>query len=223
MVRGEIRNGPDAHFLADLPPYSSRAFSHRSLVAAPPIEAEVEEWSSAIDPNPPPITIKSLLKQSALRDERVLRKLTLRKLRNLPAERLELYVLFGRKLYRMKESGDKLELSHEVGPLSSLIKVGDYTEYGSLVASRGTWQPGFDVRREPTIKDVYQAMFFPLVARSLDLADQLAVEQFSFPPDRARLYIYAPLPAALLEKEAVFVNQDGYVLYSLDVFEPEPR
>ncbi len=223
LVHGEIRNGADAHFLADMPPYSSRAFSHRSLVPVPPIEVEVEDWLSAPDPNPPRLTLQSLLKGTPIPNDRILRKLTLRKLGNFPAENLELFVLFGRRLYRLQETADRLEMTSEAGTLADLIKLGDYNEYASLLGRQATWQPGTYAPREPTARDVYQAMLFPLVARNLELFEQLAVEQFSLPPDRARLLIYAAMPASLFEKDPAFGTQDGFVLYSLDVFEPEPR
>jgi hypothetical protein len=37
------------------------------------------------------------------------------------------------------------------------------------------------------------------------------------------LLVYAPLPESLFTTDPRFSRQDGYVLYSLDVFEPEPR
>jgi hypothetical protein len=76
---------------------------------------------------------------------------------------------------------------------------------------------------EPTETDIFQALFFPLLARSLEIVDQLEVEQFSLPGDRVRLLIYSPLTSIFFVKDPRFVNQRGYVLYSVDVFEPESR
>jgi hypothetical protein len=225
LVGGEIRNGPDARFLADMPPYSSRTFSHRSLLPALPIEVAVEEWQTVQDQSPPPMTVRTTTTAPVFRNDRALGKLKLRKVRSFPTEYVELYALYGRKLYRLKETASGLELSSEASTLAAVVRLGDYDEFRSLANPRGYWprQPFSPPVREPTMNDVFQAMFFPLLARSLDLADQLEVEQFSLPPDRARLLIYAPLPASMLVKDARFKKQDGYVLYSLDVFEPELR
>jgi hypothetical protein len=70
---------------------------------------------------------------------------------------------------------------------------------------------------------MFEGMFHVLLTRSLELVDQQEVEHFSLPPDRARLLIYAPLPESLFATDPRFNRQDGYVLYSLDVFEPESR
>jgi hypothetical protein len=223
MVRGEIRNGPDAHFLADMPPWSSRTYSHRGLVAAPPIEVAVEEWQTTQEQDPPAMTARSPARAAVFRNDRALARLTLRKVRNFPEEHLDLYILYGRKLYRLKETADRLELTSDAGPLSAVCRVGEYDEFRSLVAPRGTWgrHPLAPPEREPTTTDVFRAMFFPLLARSLDLADQTEVEEFSLPHDRARLLIYASLPTEFHTKDARIEKQDGYVLYCLDVFEPE--
>jgi hypothetical protein len=226
MVRGEIRNGPEAHFLADMPPYSSRAFSHRGLVPGAPIEVEVVDWQMVRDQNPAAMTARSTTRTPIFRNDRALAKLTLRKIRNFPAEYQDLYVLCGRKLYRLKETADRLELSSEVGSLSARIRTSDYSEFGSLFGSRQGWQ-GWQARnyrpREPTQADVFEALFNPLLTRSLELADQVEVDDFSLPPDRVRLLIYAPLPESMFVKDKRFARQDGCVLYSLDVFEPELR
>jgi hypothetical protein len=223
MVRGEIRNGPDAHFLADMPPWSSRAFSHRAVVPAPPIEVAVEEWQTIQDQSPQATTPRTATSAPVFRDERALLRLTLRKGRNFPQDDCDLYVLYGRKLYRLKETGDRLELAGETGPLSSLLRVSEYDEFRSLVDPYFIPRQPFLQRREPTQTDVFEAMFYPLLARSLDLADRHEVEDFRLRHDRARLLIYAPLPPELFAKDARFEKQIGYVLYCLDLFEPEFR
>ena len=74
----------------------------------------------------------------------------------------------------------------------------------------------------PEARSTAAAAFLP-VARGARLADQVEVDDFSLPPDRVRLLIYAPLPATMFVKDQRFTRQDGCVLYSLDVFEPESR
>jgi len=108
------------------------------------------------------------------------------------------------------------------------VKTDQFNEYASLYNRQPLYgrqlQRRYDPTwHEPTQTDEFEALFFPLLARSLDLTDQLEVDQFALPPDRARLLVYAPLPAALMTKDARFTTQIGYVLYSVDVFEPESR
>ena len=222
MVRGEIRNEPEAHFLADMPPYSSRAFSHRGQVPGAPIELEVLDWQMVQDQTPAAITVRNATRTPVFRNARALSKLTLRKVRNFPAEYQNLYVLCGRKLYGLKETADRLELSSEVGSLSARIRTADYSEFGSLF-NRQAWQTRNYRPREPTQADVFEALFNPLLTRSLELADQVEVDEFSLPSDRVRLLIYAPLPESMFVKDQRFATQDGCVLYSVDVFEPESR
>jgi hypothetical protein len=222
MVPGEIRNGADAHFLADMPPYSSRAFSHRGLLAGEPIEVEMVDWSRVQAQNPQATSVRSAVKTGTFQSDRALAKLTLRKGSHFPTEHLEMYALFGRRLYRLKETADRLELSSEAGTLAGLLTNDQFYEFGAL-NTRAPWQPARLESLEPTAKQVFRSLFNPLVARSLDLVDRKDVEQFVLPFDRVRLLIYAPLPAEYRAKDERFVTQDGYLLYSLDVFEPESR
>jgi hypothetical protein len=220
MVPGEIRNGADAHFLADMPPYSSRAFSHRSLIQREPIEVEIENLTAIQAQLPQRVSARNAARTGAFQVDRALSKLTLRKGSHFPTEYLELYALFGRRLYRLKEMADRLELSSEAGTLASLLTNDQFYEFGAL-NTRAPWQPPQLGSSEPTAKQVFRSLFNPLVARSLNLADRNDVEQFVLPFDRVRLLIYAPLPADCRARDERFGVQDGYVLYSLDVFESE--
>jgi len=222
-VRGEIRNGPDAHFLADMPPFSSRSFAHRALVDAPPIAVEIEEWLTAQDQSPVNMTVRDMSLPPALRVQRILAKFKLRKGPNFPAVNRGLWALYGHRLYRLKDSGEQLELTAENRPLRDLIRTDKYNRYSLAfdpMAQQVQWPA---VKPEPTTLDVFDNLFFPLLTRSLDLADQRAVESFSLPTDRVRLFVYAPMPSGLFLKDARFAVQQGFVLFSLDIFEPEPR
>ena len=222
-VRGEIRNGADAHLLADMPPFSSRPFSHRAIVAAKPIDVEVEEWSTRQDQTPTTITARDISKAIVLRPERVLAGFKLRKGRAFPTPAGDLYVLYGRTLYRLKEDAGRIELVSSVGSLATLLQTDKYTEFGVAFDPWSSLRPGMVNSREPTREEILDGMFHVLLTRSLELVDQQEVEQFSLPHDRARLLVYAPLPESLFVTDRRFSRQFGHVLYCLDVFEPEPR
>ena len=233
-VRGEIRNGADAQLLADIPPFSSRPFSHRALVPGKPIDVEVEEWSTRQDQTPVKITARDISQAVASRPERALASFKLRKGKNFPAPAKEvqldsfnrdlppeptLYVLYGRTLHRLKENGDRLELGAGLGSLGSLLQTDRYNEFGFSYDPWASLQFGRKTSREPTRDETFKGMFYVLLTRSLELVDQQEVEQFSLPPDRARLLVYAPLPESLFVTDPRFNRQSGYVLYCLDVFE----
>jgi hypothetical protein len=41
------------------------------------------------------------------------------------------------------------------------------------------------------------------------------------PPDRARVFVYAPLPESFRIQDDRLGKQEGYVLYCVDLFAPE--
>jgi len=237
-VRGEIRNGADAHLFADIPPFSSRPFSHRALVPGKPLDVEVEEWTTRQDQSPVTITARDISQAVASRPERALATFKLRKGKNFPTPATEkrvdsanhdlpaepcLYVLYGRSLYRLKENGERLELGTSLGSLGSLLQTDKFTEFGFSYDPWSSMQFGTRKWRDSSRDEMFSGMFYVLLSRSLELVDQQEVEQFTLPPDRARLLVYAPLPESLFVIDPRFNRQSGYVLYCLDVFEPEKR
>jgi hypothetical protein len=222
-VLGEIRNGPDAHFLADMPPFSSRAFSHRAQVQAEPIEVEVEHLAGVQGTLTEPPRILNAAKAVSPRPDRNLLSLTLRKGKNFPREYRKLSVLYGRRLYNLRDGEGSLELGTEIGQLTNLMHLDNYNEFGSLVVKpwNGTVWPMRE--REPTQKEIFEAMMYPILARHLEILDGESLESFLLPGDRAKLLIYADLPEALFLKDSRFSPQTGRVLYVVDLFEPEAR
>lgn len=222
-VQREIRNGADAQLLADIPPFSSRPFSHRAIVAAKPIDVEVLEWSTRQDQAPATITARDVSKATLSRPERALASFKLRRGSNFPAPETDLYAVFGRNLYRLKEVGDQIELDSSLGSLGSLLQTDKYSEFGVAFDPWSSLRSGKAKWREPNRDEMFDGMFHVLLTRSLELVDQHDVEHFSLPPDRARLLIYTTLPENLFVTDPRFTRQDGRVLYCLDVFEPELR
>ncbi|HEY2252831.1 MAG TPA: hypothetical protein VGH74_17285, partial [Planctomycetaceae bacterium] len=203
-----------------------------------PIDVTVEEWSTRQDQTPMKITARDLSQAVVSRPGRALASLTLRKGKNFPTPAPEirrdafdhelppvsgLYVLYGRNLHRLKENGDRLELDTIAGPLASLLQTDKFTEFGVGYDPWSSVPFGRNKLREPNREELFQGMFYVLLTRSLELVDQQEVEQFSLPPDRARLLVYAHLPESLFVTDPRFRRQSGYVLYCLDIFEPEKR
>jgi hypothetical protein len=219
-VSGEIRNGAEAHFTADMPPYSSRPFSHRGLVSAPPIEVTPIEWGTEFDQTPLTSAFQDTKKIVLAEPARSLVKLKLKKGRSFPAQAAGLYALCGRRLYRLKDHGDSLQLDTDLGTLAAVLKTDLYSEFGARFDPTAQVKRRGQMWHDPTQDEVFLDLFYPLLARSLDLVDQNEVDEFVFPGDRLRLLIYAPMPESLNVTNPVFNRQLGYVLYSLDLFEP---
>ncbi|MBI3862042.1 MAG: hypothetical protein HY290_09115 [Planctomycetia bacterium] len=221
-VHGEIRNGADAHFLADIPPFSSRPFAHRALVADRPIDVEVEEWGTIQDTAPAATTVREIQRAVVDRPARALTKFKLRKRKSFPAQPADLYAVCGRRMYRLKDTGTHVELDADVGTLGSLIHVDQFSEF-STSFRRQAIQTNRPQWRDPEPADKFVEMFYPLCARCFALDSQKEVESFVLPDDRVRLLVYAPLPESLHVKSPKFGRQKGFVLYSLDVFRQDAR
>lgn len=221
-VLGEIRNGPDAHFMADMPPFSSRTFSHRALVQAQPIDVEVAHLLGTQGTLSESPSLMNATKSAVPRPDRNLVGLTLHKGKNFPGEYRHLSVLYGRRLYRLNDLEDRLELGSEIGQLSTLMHLENYNEFGSLVTR--PWDGRFWPMRshEPTQSEVFEAMMYPILARHLEIVDQKTLEEFLLAGDRAKLLIYCDLPEPLFMKDSRFSPQVGRVLFVVDLFAPEP-
>lgn len=222
-VNREIRNGADAHLLADMPPFSSRPFAHRAVVGARPIDVEVEEWGTAVDQTPATTTVRDLRRAIDDRPARVLTNLKLKKGKSFPAPPADLYAVCGRRLFRLKDTGTHVVLNDDAGTLGTLLHADQFSEFATMFRRQAVQQPFQSQWRDPKPQDIFEDMFYPLLARCLELDDQKEVNEFVLPEDRVRLLVYAPLPENLFVTSPKFRRQDGYVLYSLDLFEPESR
>ena len=107
-------------------------------------------------------------------------------------------------------------------------------EMGRKLAKRV--QAELSILGDPTIQDRVRAIGERLVAvcdrqeliYRFAVVDEDAVNAFSLPADRVRLFVFAPLPEEFFtlrtvndQKQVFNKRQEGRVLYSLDVFDPE--
>jgi hypothetical protein len=225
-VNKEIRNGADAHLLADMPPFSSRPFAHRAIVMAQPIDVAVEEWTTISDLSTPApaANVREIRRAAAKRPARELKALKLRKGKSFPVAPQNIYAVCGRRLYQLRDQGTHIALDKEVGMLGAVLHVDQFSEFNNSFKYQPSQQPfGPTPWREPKPVDILAEMFYPLLARCLELNDQKEVEFFVLPTDRIRLLVYAPLPETLHLSNPQFDRQHGFVLYSLDLFEPETQ
>jgi hypothetical protein len=213
-VRGEIVQGAEARFTADMPPYSSRAFGHRLLASGPAITARVVHWASSIAIEQVPATLRDATSAPSTRRGRILNKLVLAKGEDFPKEYEQVHCLFDRRVYRLADKGDRFELSAEAGTLPAFLKLDQQNQFQQFY---NDWS-----ELEGTPRQLYQSLHLPLVARACDLVSHRDLHEFALPEGCLRLLVYAPMPAEFFAKDARFDAQRGMVLYCLDLFPGPP-
>ena len=75
--------------------------------------------------------------------------------------------------------------------------------------------PELEQRRE--VAEVFDEIFENLVLRSLGFVDRVKVAHFSLPPDRIRVFVYAPATDRLAVQVDEKANQVGHVLHTWDL------
>ena len=75
--------------------------------------------------------------------------------------------------------------------------------------------PELDQRRE--VAEVFDEIFENLVLRSLGFVDRVKASRFSLPPDRIRVFVYAPATDRLAVQVDETADQFGRVLHSWDL------
>jgi hypothetical protein len=200
-VNGLIKNGPGAQFVVDIPPYSSRTYGHRIKSAGEPFRIEASEWKGG-----------PALQNFTATADRDLKELL---------SRAPLYAMYRDRLYRLGIEGRRLELSGGTGsPLSAFVGTIDANQYSQYGAYYGSWSS-----EELTEELRFRKMLKPLLVASLNLNSKKAAGEFSLPDDRVRLFVFAPLPQSFFirEGETKFGKQAGFVLYCIDLFQPEKQ
>ena len=194
FVRGAIRGGQDGFFDAEIPPFSSRTFAHRVKTAAGP-EFTFESWRAGAG------GMTELVVSTS----------------GLPDQVLTAYALYGRDIYRMRSENGRLVLQPGGARLSGFL--------GALNDER-FWHYAFPdiwAEQRPVEEELDARMIVPLVAQSLEVESRRKAERFRLPPDRVRLFVYAPLPEEFFVKDERLRPQTGSVLYSVDLFPANPE
>lgn len=194
-VNGIIQNGAEGRLYVDIPPYSARGVCHRIKIQGPPLKLQVKTWEAEGD----------RLKQLVLSIDG-----------QFPANPLFVKALHGTSLYHLEHrgGGGTLQLTGSVTPLDQTQNDSDS---GVTLGTYGRF--GQDDNRP--IAERFQTLFAPLVTRSLDVGGRNRPGSFTLPPRQVRVFIYAPQTEAFFNKDPRLGKQAGYVLYSIDVFEPE--
>jgi hypothetical protein len=192
-VNGIIKNGLEGQFLVDIPPYSSRTFAHRIKLKSEPISLEVEKWEAA----------------------KTLQKLVLSAGKNFPKQTQQIYALYRDQFYSLSHTGGRLQLKTNLGSVPGFLRPDEYDDFrfrGGMFFSNSD---------DRTPEQRFRDMLVPLLARNLGVSKREEIDTFFLPDDRIRLFAYAPMPETFFTDNQRFGKQQGYVLYSFDVFKPE--
>ncbi len=191
-VNGFIKNGAEALFRVDIPPFSSREFAHRIKAAGALPNVRVERFA----------TENGGLKELALAVDGTFPKTD------------ELVVLYRDRFYSLYEQ--KAE-----GRLMFRSSVGSVPAYLRVEQNQNNYNPWISSQHEETPEQRYQKLFHPLATRSLNIRNVTDANAVRWAPDRVRLMYYADLLPELFVQNTRFTNQKGKALYCIDLPVPE--
>ncbi len=194
-VRRWIRNGADAEFLADIPPFSSREFAHRIKI---PLTAPKFRVTAG---GPTPEGLRGVV----ISVDGV-----------LPPKAEFNALLYGDSFYSVQRMDGKLSVGGKIGTAAGYLRVQDYNNWQHNFG--GGW--GHD---DQTTEQKFREMFTPLISRSLNVKSQGDAEAIQLPPHAARLFYFAPMTDEFRVINPYLGRQEGWVLYTVDLTWGQPQ
>jgi len=194
-VNGVIDNGLNGSFVVDMPLFSSREFAHRGKITRAPFRLELIDFELEAD------QIKSLVLKT---DE------------SFPEEWLSIKVLHRHQMRDLRPQDDELRITGAMNPIGSYLDMEGQSTRDYY--PRGRW---YQEESKVDRHKVYRDLLPSLIARALKVYDQDDATKFSLDDDRCRVFVYARSDAAFQLATDELQNQDGYVLYVVDLFIPE--
>ncbi len=193
-VRGSITAGKDAHFYADIPLFSSRAFLHSGALTGDDCSVEVEAWE--------PVRAGAS----------GIKKLQLKPSAGFPQKVLKVIAQSGDNFYAVELNKNRLSASDTtLLPRSNLFPQNDHYQ---------NWP--YQNADAETAKKQLRDLSGALIARSGGLSEAFKTYIPRRPPaaDHIRLFIYAEAPAGFRLASEQFQSGIGYVLYVQDIAKP---
>ena len=188
-VKGVIRNGAEAEFLVDIPPFSSREFAHRMKLKLAAPQLTVERCTVEGDQ---------------------LRSLTIATDAAFPKNNELIVALYGNRFYGINRAADKLELGGGLGVAAGYLRVQEFQNFQSPFGGR------YGAQDRP-VMDQFRDLFTPLIARSLSVSRMGDAEALSIPPHVVRLFYFGPMTPEFAAQSRYFTRQEGWVLYAVDL------
>ena len=190
-ARGQIFNGKDGKFLADIPLFSSRVFTHRGVMQGDDLGTEVEKWETG----------QSQL--SALR---------IKPGPGFPKDVISVSALCRGRLFTLALRNGAWELGDSGTPLAEV--------FGREKLQPLTYNNRYSISNTSP-EDGLSVMLPLLQARALGAGEMSRqVSERALPPNQARLLIAARAPAGFHMKGKGFGHENGVVLYVQDIFQP---
>lgn len=190
-VNGTITTGAGGGLVLDMPPVSTRTVLHRTRLSAPGLGLRVDSF---------------------LADELGLSALALSCGDQFPRDVTAAYAAYKGRIYTLNVVGKRLMLTDRGAPTQVFLQ--SFELYGWQQAA---WRaPVADVER-PDGELVFDTVLRTLVGNSYGLTSQAREEALILPPDLVRVFVYVPLPAAFKLTGDDFPDQEGRVLYVVDL------
>lgn len=197
-VAGEILNGRDGAFLADIPLYSSREFFHRAVMPGPKLGVTVAEW----------------------KPENSLASLVLNCGPDFPPETQEIAAYYKDSLVTLKRHGSQLKPDGLVRSYKDRLN--------RDAVNRATYTYDYEYRRDVQSEEERAALqarmineTLPLLyVRALEGKEHFAKDIAPTRPDRLQLFVAAPAPPSFALKTAGFAHERGLVLYVQEISKP---
>ena len=190
-ARGQILNGKDGKFLAEIPLFSSRVFTHRGVMQGDDLGVTVEKWESGQS------------KLTALR---------LKPVPGFPKDVIEIAALHRDRIYALKPQNGVWELANSGVVLATsfdddkLRQLTYNAHYGNDTAT-----PAARLRQSLPL----------LQARAFGTGQITPhIPERTLPANQVRLFIAAPAPPGFHMQGKGFGHENGAVLYVQDVFQP---
>ncbi len=190
---GQILNGKDGKFFADIPLYSSRAFTHRGVMQGADLGVTVAEW-----------------KDNGAHSRLV--KLHLKPGPAFPPDAFEVAALYDERIYKLQRQNGGWELANDGEALTEL--------FSREKLQQLTYQFHFNNTSVTSAQRLRDGL--PLLqARALG-ADTIApqISERPLADNQIRLLIAAPAPAGFQMQGQGFARENGVVLYVEDIFQP---
>ncbi len=196
-VAGFISDDPsDRMFFVDIPPFSSRPFTARTKAAGQPLDYKVDLFQGA-----------AALEEFALTPGT-----------NLANSLHEAYLLYGDRLYRLRQTDKQWKATPTGQRLQTALNIAAFDPY----ANRFPGSPfGPERAQKKTIDELYRVVEPTLLTRALELPDANAVAKFQLPRDRGRLLLVADLPPEFFVSSEELNHQSGRVVYVIDVLKEQ--
>ncbi len=197
---GQVLNGKDGKFFADIPLYSSRAFTHRGVMQGDDLGVTVEKWEVKANELQPaiPARLTLILKTGPA----------------FPSGALDVSVRYRDHIYPLSKNGNSYVAFDYSG-----VPIGDLFNREKLQPL--TYGFNYSGNNNSTPADRLREAIPLLQARALGVsAITPHLPERTPPADRLQLLIAAPAPPGFHMQGKGFAHENGVVLYVQDLFQP---